>query len=218
MNKFISVNIQKTIKSFEILEEAGIAIRDFEWENDTYTYLRFISGKQRSNKDEILVERPDPKQYPISCLKNIVNVKGTPADAIEEMHKYTEKNLIQSYNNQKDIQLKFKIAHALGNFSSIHYFFTVLRDPDLSHQQRNEVWKKVINRWQKEPSNNHKSIDISHFRDALKARDEYKRKHGLKPKCLVFARKHRKKPSSQNALTSVCHDITNFIHPSYLSK
>ena len=48
----------------------------------------------------------------------------------------------------------------------------MLRDPDVSDQQRNEVWKKVIDRWQREPSDNHKSIDISHVRVALKARDE----------------------------------------------
>ena len=111
------------------------------------------------------------EEYPISCLKNIVHIQGTPADAIEEMQKYAKENLIQSYNNEKDMQLKFKISYALGNLSSIRYFFTVLRDPVLSNQQRNEVWKKVIDRWRKEPSDNYKSIDISHFRNALKARD-----------------------------------------------
>ena len=169
----------KTIKSFEILEQVGISIRDFEWENDTETYLRCISGKRWSKKDEIIVEfEKELKQYSISCLKNIVHVEGTTADVIAEMQKYAKENVIQSYNDEKDWQLKFKIAHALGNFSSIHYFFTVLRDPDLSNRQRNDVWKKVIDRWRKEPSDNHKSIDISHFRDALKARDEYERKNG----------------------------------------
>ena len=115
-------------------------------------------------------------------MKNIVHVEGTTADAISKMQKYAKENLIQSYKDEKDIQLKFKIAHALGNFSSIHYFFTVLRDPDLSNQQRNEVWKKVIDRWRKEPSDNHKSIDISHFRDALKVRDKNERKHGSEQK------------------------------------
>ena len=129
-------------------------------------------------------------------MKNIVHIKGTTADAIAEMQEYAKEDLIQSYNDEKDIRLKFTIAHALGNFSSIHNFFTVLRDPDLSDQQRNEVWKKVIDRWRKEPSDNHKSIDITHFRDAHKARDEIKRKHGSEQKF----RKHRKEPSCENAL------------------
>ena len=207
----------KTIKSFEILEEAGISIRDFKWVNDTETYLRFISTGKSPNKyysmydfddewrekDKFLDEfEKELKQYPISCLKNIVHVEETTADAIAKMQKYAKENLIQSYKDEKHIQLKFKITHALGNFSSIHYFFAVLRDPDLSDQQRNEVWKKVINRWRKEPSDNHKSININHFRDALKARDENDRKHGSEQKCLVFAWKHRKEPFSQNELKS----------------
>ena len=146
----------KTIKSFEILEEAGISIRDFEWENDTETYLRFISGKPKSNKDEILVEfEKELKKYPISCLKNIVHVKGTTADAIAEMKKYAKENLIQSYKDEKDIQLKFKIANALGMCSSMPHCLIALRNPNLSDQHRNEVWKKVIDRWRKEPSDNH---------------------------------------------------------------
>ena len=189
----VSANILKTIKSFEILKKAGISIRDFEWEHDTEKYMRFISGRKK--RTEFLVEfEEELKQYPISCLQNIVHVEGTTADAIAEMQNYAKENLIQSYYNEKDIRLKFTIAHALGNFSSIHYFFTVLRDPDLSNQQRNDVWKKVIDRWQKEPSDNHKSIDISHFRDALKARDENERKHGSEPKCpflLVNIEKNR---------------------------
>ena len=66
----------------------------------------------------------------------------------------------------------------------------------MSYQQRNEVWKKIIDRWRKEPSDNHKSIDLSHFRDVLKARDE----NGSEQKCPVFAQKHRKEPSCENAL------------------
>ena len=182
----------KTIKSFEILEEAGISIRDFEWENDTETYLRFISNAYCLEKDQLLVKfEKELKQCPISCLKNIVHVEGTTADAIAKVQNYAKENLIQSYNDEKDIQLKFKIAHALGNFSSIHYFFAVLRDPDLSNQQRNEVWKKVIDRLQKD----HKSIDISHFRDALKARDESERKHGSEQKSLDLLAKIEKNPS-----------------------
>ena len=191
----------KTIKSFEILKEAGISIQDFEWENDTRQYLRLISGKEFSNKDEILIEfEKELKQYPISCLKNIVNVKGTTADAIAKMQEYAKVNLIQSYNDEKDMRLKFKTAYALGNFSSIHYFFTVLRDPDLSNQQRNEVWKKVIDRWQKEPLLNHKSIDISHLRDALKARGESEKNMVQNKNTRFYTRKHRKESSCQNEL------------------
>ena len=182
----------KTIKSFEILEEAGISIRDFEWIlngywNDTVKYLSFISDKEWFFKYQFLVEfEKELRKYPISCLKNIVHVKGTTADAIAEMQKYAKENLIQSYKDEKDIQLKFKIAHALGNFSSIHYFIIALRDPDLSNQQRNEIWKKIIDRWRKEPSDNHKSINLNHFRDALKARDANKRKHGSEQRSPVF--------------------------------
>ena len=205
----------KTIKSFEILEGAGISIRDFEWENDTDKYLRFISDNKRWNKDKFLDKfEEELKRYPISCLKNIVHVEGTTADAIAEMQKYAMENLIQSYNDEKDWQLQNKISYALSMCSSIHYCLITLLDPDLSDQQRNEVWKKIIDCWRKEPSDNHKSIAISHFRDALKARDEKERKHGSDKNTLFFARKHRKELSSQNALKSVCYDITNFIHPS----
>ena len=187
----------KTIKSFEILEEAGISIRDFEWENDTETYLRFISGKPRSNKDEILVEfEKELKKYPISCLKNIVHVKGTTADVIAEMQKYAKENLIQSYKDEKDIQLKFKIANALGMCSSMPHCLIALRNPNLSDQHRNEVWKKVIDRWRKEPSDNHKSIDISHFRDALKARDVNERRRGSDKNALFLLGNIAKNPPS----------------------
>ena len=162
------------------MEEAGISIRDFQWKNDTERYLRFISGIPYSNKDknEILFEfEKELKQYPISYLKNIVHVQGTTADAIAKMQKYAMENLIQSYNDEKDWQLQNKIAYALSMCSSMPHCFIALRDPDLSNQQRNKVWKKAIDCWRKEPSDNHKSINISHFRDALKARDENERKH-----------------------------------------
>ena len=185
----------KTIKSFEILKEAGISIRDFEWENDTEKYLRFISGKESSNKDKILFEfEKELKQYSISCLKNIVHVEGTTADAIAKMQKYAKENLIQSYKDEKDIQLKFKIAYALGMCSSMPHCLIALRDPDLSNQQRYVVWQKVIDRWRK-PPNNHKSIDISHFRDALKARDVNERRRGS-DKNALFLLGNRKEPPS----------------------
>ena len=146
-------------------------------------------------------------------MKNIVHVEGTTADVIAKMQKYAKENLIQSFNNETDWQLQNKIAHGLSMCSSMPHYLIALRDPDLSNQQRNEVWKKVIDRWRKEPSDNHKSIDISHFRDALKARDKSEKNHGSEQKCPVFAQKHRKEPPSQNALKSVCYEITNFIHP-----
>ena len=156
----------KTIKSFEILKKVGISIRDFEWEHDTEKYMRFISGRKK--RTEFLVEfEEELKQYPISCLQNIVHVEGTTADAIAEMQNYAKENLIQSYNNQKDMQLKFKIAHGLGNISSKHFFFIALRDPDLSDQQRNEVWKKVIGKFRKKSY--YKQIDIKNLQDTLKA-------------------------------------------------
>ena len=65
------------------MKKAGISIQDFEWENDTETYLNFISDGQWQTKHEFLVEfEKELKQYPISCLKNIVHIKGTPADAL----------------------------------------------------------------------------------------------------------------------------------------
>ena len=109
-------------------------------------------------------------------------MEGTTADAITEMQKYAKQSLLQSYHDEKDWKLQNKIAHGLSMCSSIHYCLIALLDPDLSDQQRNEVWKRVIDRWRKEPSDNHKSIDISHFRDVLKARDESERKHGSEQK------------------------------------
>ena len=79
----ISANILKTKKSFEILKKAEISIQDFEWESDTGSYLNFISDGQWRTKHEFLVEfEKELKQYPISCLKNIVHITGTPADAL----------------------------------------------------------------------------------------------------------------------------------------
>ena len=140
-------------------------------------------------KDKFLDEfEKELKQYPISCLKNIVHVEGTTDDAIAKMQNCAKENLLQSYNDEKDWQLQSKIAHGLTMCSmfSMPHCLIALRNPDLSDQHRNEVWKKVINRWRKEPSDNHKSIDINHFRDALKARDENERKHGSEQKCPVF--------------------------------
>ena len=131
------------------------------------------------------------EQYPISCLKNIVHVEGTTADAIAKMQKYAKENLIQSYNDEKDLQLQNKIAHGLSMCSSMPHCLIALRDPDLSEEQRNKVWKKVIDRLQKD----HKSIDISHFRDALKARDESERKHGSEQKSLDLLANIEKNPS-----------------------
>ena len=64
------------------MKRAGISIQDFEWENDTEKYLNFVSDGQWRTKHEFLVEfEKELKQYPISCLKNIVHIKGLPADA-----------------------------------------------------------------------------------------------------------------------------------------
>ena len=176
-------------ESFKILEDAGISIRDFKWklsEDYTKKYLKFISGNEWKTKDKIkkfFVEfEKELKKYPISCLKNIVHIEGTTAEAIAKMQKYATENLIQSCNDEKDWQLQKKIAHGLSMLSSIPHCLIALRDPELSKEQRNKVWNKAIDRWRKEPSDNHKSIDISHFRDALKARDESERKHGSEQK------------------------------------
>ena len=177
-------------ESFKILEDAGISIRDFKWklsEDYTKKYLKFISDNKWKTKDKFFVEfEKELKKYPISCLKNIVHIVGTTAEAIAKMQKYATENLIQSCNDEKDCQLQKKIAHGLSMCSSIPHCLIALRDPDLSEEQRNEVWKKAIDRWRKEPSDNDKSIDIIHFRDALKARDESERKHGSEQKCPIF--------------------------------
>ena len=99
-----------------------------------------------------------------------------------------EENTNGDESNTPDVtgpMLKFRIAHGLSMWSSMPHCFIVLRDPDLSNQRRNEVWKKIIERWRNEQyESDHKSIDISH----LKARDENERKHG------IFVLKHRKEP------------------------
>ena len=181
----------ENLESFEILKAAGILIRDFEWENDTDQYLRFISECKWRNKDEFLVKfEEELNQYPISCLKNIVHVEGTTADAIAKMQKYAKENLTRSCHDETDWQLQNKIAYGLSLYSSIPHCLIALRDSDLSDQQRNEVWKKIIDRWRKRPSENQASIDINNFRDALKERDQSERKNGSK-NALLFDRKPR---------------------------
>ena len=181
----------KTIKSFEILEEAGISFRDISDDTDTETYLRFISNADCWEKEQFLVKfEKELKQCPISCLKNIVHVEGTTADAIAKMQNHAKENLIQSYKEEKDWQLQNKIAYGLSLYSSIPHCLIALRDSDLSDQQRNEVWKKIIDRWRKRPSENQASIDINNFRDALKERDQSERKNGSK-NALLFDRKPR---------------------------
>ena len=109
------------------------------------------------------------KQYPISCLKNIVHAKGSVDCTIKEMQNYTKQNLIKAFNNEDNLQLKRKIAHGLGMCyvdPPLHYFTIVLHDPDLCDKRRNKVWKEIIDRWRRQ---DHKTIDINNLRDALKA-------------------------------------------------
>ena len=109
------------------------------------------------------------KKYPISCLKNIIHVGGTADHASTEMQRYVKETLKQAYNNEGILQLKHKIARALGMCSvnpPLHYFTIALRDPDLCDKQRNRVWKEIIDRW---PRNQHKTIETNNLRDALKA-------------------------------------------------
>ena len=85
------------------------------------------------------------------------------------MQNYTKQNLIEAYNNEDNLQLKRKIAHALGMCyvdPPLHYFTIVLHDPDLCDKRRNKVWKEIIDRWRRQ---DHKTIDINNLRDALKA-------------------------------------------------
>ena len=96
-------------------------------------------------------------------------MKGAVDSAILDMRKYTKETLIQAYNNENDLQLKRKIAHALGMCYAnppLHYFTIVLHDPDLCDKQRNKVWKEIIDRWRRKDN---KTIDINNLRDALKA-------------------------------------------------
>ena len=110
------------------------------------------------------------KDYPLSCLqKNIIHVKGNDEGIIiKEMQKFTKENLVQAYNNEDSLQLKRKIAHALGMCYAdppLHYFTIVLHDPDLCDKRRNKVWNEIIEQWRKD----NKTIDINNLRDALKA-------------------------------------------------
>ena len=111
------------------------------------------------------------KDYPVSCLqKNIIHVKGNDEGmVIKEMQKFTKENLVQAYNTENNLQLKRKIAHALGMCYAdppLHYFTIVLHDPDLCDKRRNKVWKEIIERWRRKDN---KTIDINNLRDALKA-------------------------------------------------
>ena len=151
----------------KILKDAGINANDFEWEQDTDTYLQLFNWE---DKDSFLTQFDrELKTYPISCLKNIIPVGGTADHASTEMQKYAKQALKQAYNNEKNLQLKHKIANALGMCSvnpPLHYFTIALQDPDLCDKQRNRVWKEIIDRWSR---SQHKTIDVNNLRDALRA-------------------------------------------------
>ena len=172
MRGYLSKNyarVIETIESFKILEDAGISVQDFEWENVTETYLNFLNPAWKDKNTFLAEFEKELRQYPISCLENIVQVKGTVDCAISDMRKYTKETLIQAYNNENDLQLKRKLAHALGKSSvnpPLHYFTIVLHDPDLCDKQRNKVWKEIIDRWRRK---DYKTIDINNLREALKA-------------------------------------------------
>ena len=142
---------------------------NFEWENDTDTYLKFLDPSW-TDKDTFLTEfEQELKTYPISCLKNIVPIRGTADHISNEMQKYAKETLKQAYNCEENLQLKRKIAHALGMCCvnpPLHYYTIVLHDPDLCDKQRNKVWNDIIDQWRR---NHHKAIDINNLRDALKA-------------------------------------------------
>ena len=109
------------------------------------------------------------RKYSVTCLKNIIPVGGTTDHASTEMQKYAKEALKQAYNNEENLQIKQKIAHALGLCSMnppLHYFSIALQDHDLCDKQRNKVWKEIIDRWSR---NQHKTIDVNNLRDALKA-------------------------------------------------
>ena len=162
-------NVIVTIQSFKILKDAGISIQDFEWENATETYLNFLNPAWKDKNTFLAEFEKELRQYPISCLENIVHVKGTVYCAISDMQKYTKEILIQACNNENDIQLKRKIAHALGSCyvnTPLHYFTIVVHDPDLCDKQRNKVWKEIIHRWRRKDD---KTIDINNLREALRA-------------------------------------------------
>ena len=162
-------NVIETIQSFKILEDAEIFLQDFQWGNATETYLKFLNPAWK-DKNTFLVEfEEELKQYPISCLKNIVVVKGTTDYAITEMQKCTKANLIEAYKGEFNPQLKRKIAHALSMCyldPPMHYFSVVLNDPDLRDTQRNKVWKEIIDVWRRKAD---KTIDINNLRGALRA-------------------------------------------------
>ena len=77
--------------------------------------------------------------------------------------------LTDAYNNESDVQLKPKIAHALSlchKRPSLLLLTIALQDPDLTDKQRNKVWKEIIDRW---THNQHEFIDKNTLRDCLKA-------------------------------------------------
>ena len=161
------------------MKDAGISIRDFQWENETDTYLKFLDSKWKNKKTFLVEFEKELKKYPISCLKNIINVKGTAEYTSNEMQKHLKATLIESYNTENDLQVKQKIAHALALCDvhpPLYYFTNVLHDPDLGDKQRNKVWHEVISRW----ARNHKTIDINNLRDALKAIYDKKTSRGSK--------------------------------------
>ena len=61
----------KTFYSSTILEEYGLSIQSFEWQNATETYLKFLNPSWNDISD---FER-ELNQFPIECLDNIICIE-----------------------------------------------------------------------------------------------------------------------------------------------
>ena len=56
-------------------------------------------------------------EFPLSCLKNIITIKKfceTRIDVLFGMIRFITETLIEAFNEEKDLQIKAKIAFALG--------------------------------------------------------------------------------------------------------
>ena len=108
------------------------------------------------------------KELPISCLENIVPVRGNADDAITEIKKHIVANLIEAFQKETNVQLRSNIARALRKIdreNCINVSLSSLHDPDVCRKERNELWIDIIGKWK----NNHRNIDIESLCNALKA-------------------------------------------------
>ena len=108
------------------------------------------------------------KAFPISSLKNIVPVRESVDDAIEDLKKCTIANLTKAYNKETNVHLKSNIARALRKLdyeNCFNFSLFSLQGPVVCKKERNEMWMDIIGQWK----NNNMNTDIDSLCNTMRA-------------------------------------------------